>query len=78
MKKIILPLTAIILCYTIYAQKHKITFEDAKGIMAAQPYGYSQVVTTPLNGKLIILSGQTAWDSSGVIIGEGNFKVQLE
>jgi hypothetical protein len=39
MKKIILPLTAIILCHTIYAQKHKITFEDAKGIMAAQPYG---------------------------------------
>ena len=78
MKKIIFPLAIILLSNTIYGQKQKITFEDAEGIMAAQPYGYSQVVTTPLNGKMIILSGQTAWDSAGVIIGEGDFKAQLE
>jgi hypothetical protein len=34
--------------------------KDAKEIMAAQPYGYSQIVTTPLNGKLIILFGMRA------------------
>lgn len=78
MKKIILALAAIFLSNAIYAQKQKIVFEDVAGIMSAQPYGYSQVVTAPLNGMMIILSGQTPWDSTGLIIGEGDFKAQLE
>lgn len=78
MKKIIFPLAFVLLSNATIAQKQKITFTDVEGIMAAQPYGYSQVVTTPLNGKMIIISGQTAWDSAGVIIGEGDFKGQLE
>lgn len=69
---------ALFLSNALLAQKQKIVFEDVAGIMAAQPYGYSQVVTTPLNGKMIFISGQTAWDSVGTIIGEGNFKAQLE
>ena len=62
----------------VYAKNQKILFEDVAGLMASQPYGYSQVVTTPLNGKMIFVSGQTSWDSAGNIIGEGDFIVQLE
>lgn len=77
MKKISLA-TALLFTGTLFAQKQKTTYEDVSGIMAAKPYGYSQVVTTPLTGKLIVISGQTAWDSTGTVIGEGDFKTQLE
>ena len=71
-------LTTAALSNNTDAQTQKILFEDVKGVFAAQPYGYSQVVTAPLNGKMILVSGQTAWDSEGTIIGEGDFKKQLE
>lgn len=78
MKQVIGLLPVFMLYNSLQAQTNKIAFEDVQGVMAAQPYGYSQVVSTPLNGKMIFLSGQTAWDSEGNIIGEGDFKKQLE
>lgn len=71
-------LSATLLCDALPAQSHKVVYSDVKGVIPAQPYGYSQVVTAPLNGHIIFLSGQTAWDSAGTIIGDGDFKQQLQ
>ncbi len=78
MQKIFFALLVTLLSQIASAQTKKLSFDDIKGVMPAQPYGYSQVVSTPLNGTLLILSGQTAWDSAGNIIGKGDFKRQVE
>jgi enamine deaminase RidA (YjgF/YER057c/UK114 family) len=77
MKKLCILSLATLLSQALYAQSLTTTYQDVKGVMAAQPYGYSQVVSAPLNGQIIFLSGQTSWDSTGTIISEGDFKGQL-
>lgn len=44
-------------------------------LFPSQPFGFTQVVTTQ-GGKLVHVSGQTAWDKEMKIVGPGDLKAQ--
>jgi reactive intermediate/imine deaminase len=41
------------------------------------PTGYTQVVT-PLGGHLVFIAGQVAADTTGAVVGKGDFKAQVK
>jgi enamine deaminase RidA (YjgF/YER057c/UK114 family) len=51
-------------------------FLNPTGLSA--PHGYSHVVETPANARLVYLSGQVPLDSAGHLVGAGDFRAQTE
>ncbi len=43
----------------------------------AKPTGYTHVVIAP-DGRTVYIAGQVAFDSTGAVVGEGNFAAQAE
>lgn len=47
-----------------------------EGLVATQPYGFTQVVVSP-PGKTLYISGQVAWDETGKV-GSDDFEEQVK
>jgi enamine deaminase RidA (YjgF/YER057c/UK114 family) len=57
-----------------YAQQGS-RFVNPPGL--AKPTGYTHVVVAP-DGRTVYLAGQVAFDSTGQVVGKGDFKAQAE
>jgi enamine deaminase RidA (YjgF/YER057c/UK114 family) len=62
-------------CSTIAAQGAAPRFINPPGLV--KPTGYTHVVVAP-NGRTVYIAGQVALDSTGEVIGRGDFRAQAE
>ena len=58
-----------------YAQAQGPRFINPHGLV--KPYGYTHVVVAP-DGRTVYVAGQVALDSTGKLVGAGDFKAQAE
>src|SRR3954462_6268413 len=65
---------SLILCSLLHAQQGP-KFINPPGL--TKPAGYTHVVVAP-DGRTVYLAGQVAFDSTGQVVGKGDFKAQAE
>jgi 2-iminobutanoate/2-iminopropanoate deaminase len=78
MKKLVL-IPLLLMCCTGWAQKQPATTQFINPAGLAVPKGYSHVAKIDVgNSWMLIISGQVALDSSGMLIGKDNLVQQTE
>jgi enamine deaminase RidA (YjgF/YER057c/UK114 family) len=68
-----------LLCFTMAlpaAAQSRPRFANPPALPA--PRGYSHIVEVPAGVRMLYLSGQVALDSTGALIGRGNFRAQAD
>jgi enamine deaminase RidA (YjgF/YER057c/UK114 family) len=68
-------LAALVLVPAVQAQSPGNRYINPPGLV--KPTGYTHVVVAA-DGRTVYIAGQVAFDSTGKVVGEGNFKAQAE
>lgn len=60
---------------TVLAQTSPVRYINPPSLV--KPTGYTHVIVAP-DGRTVYIAGQVAFDSTGQVVGPGDFRVQLE
>ena len=70
-----LMLLAVLPCSAVWAQGSGTRYLNPSGLV--KPNGYTHVVVAP-DGRTVYIAGQVAFDSTGKVVGGGDFRAQAD